>query len=299
MITSRSQFVLDRVSREKRNSSCRLVRCSHASRKIGEELLRYEAMTGLNGEQLTDLVARVHVVCEEKFVSRGRPVALGLFRSVAMVVCLLRKNVTQDFAGAVFGVSQSTVSRRWDLLRPIIGDALAAVRPTPREVAGRGTVLVDGTVCPTWDWRNIPDLYSSKVGFPGMNLQVAATLDGDLVAVGEIPVHGARHDAHAYAASGLAKVLADFPSVADLGYIGVDGIDTVPYKRLPGIDLDPSQIEFNTALSKMRAAVEHAIAHLKTWRMLSEEGGRYRAPISKYPSAVKAIVGLFFFAAYE
>ncbi|SHL54502.1 DDE superfamily endonuclease [Pseudonocardia thermophila] len=256
-------------------------------------------MTGLDDGQLTDLVARVHEVCGERFVSRGRPIALGLFRSVAMVVCLLRKNLTQDLAGAVFGVSQPTVSRRWDLLRPVIGDVLAAVRPTPSEVAGRGTVLVDGTVCPTWDWQEIPDLYSTKVGFPGMNLQVAATLDGDLVAVGEIPVHGARHDAHAFAASRLADVLRDFPSVADLGYVGVEDIGTVPYKRLPGIDLDPSQIEFNTDLSRMRAAVEHAIAHLKTWRMLSEEGGRYRAPISKYASVVKAIIGLFFFAAYE
>jgi hypothetical protein len=52
------------------------------------------------------------------FVSRGRPIALGLFRSVAMVVCLMRKNVTQEFAGAIFGASQSTVSRRWDLPRP-------------------------------------------------------------------------------------------------------------------------------------------------------------------------------------
>lgn len=256
-------------------------------------------MTGLDDGQLTDLVARVHVVCGDKFVSRGRPIALGLFRSVAMVVCLMRKNLTQDFAGAVFGVSQSTVSRRWDLLRPVIGEVLAALVPSPREVVGRGTVLVDGTVCPVWDWRNVGDLYSSKVGFPGMNLQVAATLDGDLVAVGQIPVHGARHDAHAYAASGLAEVLRNFPSVADLGYVGVEGIDTVPYKRLPGIDLDPAQIEFNTDLSRMRAAVEHAIAHLKTWRMLSEEGGRYRGPINKYASVVKAIVGLFFFAAYE
>ncbi|MFF1497341.1 transposase family protein [Streptomyces sp. NPDC058304] len=29
----------------------------------------------------------------------------------------MRKNLTQEVAGAVFGVSQSTVSRRWDLLR--------------------------------------------------------------------------------------------------------------------------------------------------------------------------------------
>ena len=87
--------------------------------------MRYEAMTGLTDEQLTDLAVRVHSVCADKFVSRGRPIAVGLFRSVAMVVCLMRKNVTQDFAGAVFGVSQPTVSRRWDLLRPVIGDVLS------------------------------------------------------------------------------------------------------------------------------------------------------------------------------
>ena len=68
-----------------------------------------------------------------------------LVPSVVMVVCLIRKNVTQDFAGAVFGVSQATVSRRWDLLRPVIGEVLAEVVPDPRQVVGRGTVLVDGT----------------------------------------------------------------------------------------------------------------------------------------------------------
>ena len=160
-------------------------------------------------------------------------------------------------------------------------------------------MLVDGTVCPTWDWRHVPDLFSAKAGYPGMNLQIAATLEGALVAVGPVPVHGARHDAHTYAASGLADILADHPTLADLGYVGVEGIDTVPYKRFPGTDLNTGQSAFNTALSKARAAVEHAIAHLKTWRMLSEEGGRYRAPLEKYPSMLKAVIGLFFFAAYE
>src|SRR4051794_8378374 len=107
-----------------------------------------------------------------------------------LVVCLMRKNVTQDFAGAVFGVSQATVSRRWDLLRPLIGDALAEGVPDPLEVVGRGTVLVDGTVCPTWDWRQVPDLFSAKAGYPGMNLQIAATLDGQLAAVGPVPYFG-------------------------------------------------------------------------------------------------------------
>jgi hypothetical protein len=52
-------------------------------------------------------------------------------------------------------------------------------------------------------------------------------------------------------------------------------------------------------LSKIRAAVEHAIAQLKTWRMLSEEGSRHRAALEKYLSMIKAVIGLFFFAAYE
>jgi hypothetical protein len=84
-----------------------------------------------------------------------------------------------------------------------------------------------------------------------MNLQIAATLDGAIVAVGPVPVHGARHDAYAYAASGLAEVLTDYPTLADLGYVGVDGIDTVPYKRFPGIDLTTGQVEFNTSLTSV------------------------------------------------
>lgn len=276
-----------------------LFRCQPDSEISTEEPLRYEAMTGLSNEQLTELVARVHAARGGGFTSRGRPYALSLFRSIVMVVCLMRTNITQVFAGAIFGVSQSTVSRRWDLLRPVIGQVLAEFVPGPAEVVGAGTVLVDGTVCPTWDWRHIPDLYSTKAGYPGMNLQIAATLDGHLAAVGLIPVHGARHDAHAFAACGLAAQLADISAAADLGYVGVEGIEIVPIKRLPGSDLTTTQAAFNTALSKIRAAVEHAIAHLKTWRMLSEEGGRYRAPIEKYESMLQAVIGLYFFAAYE
>ena len=37
---------------------------------------------------------------------------------------------------------------------------------------------LDGTACPTGDWSHEPDLYSANVGYPGMNLQIAPTLDG-------------------------------------------------------------------------------------------------------------------------
>ncbi len=268
-------------------------------RDIQEEPLRYEAITGLTGGQLTELTARAAAIIGDVTRPGGRPASIGLFRSVALVVALMRKNLTQDVAGAFFGVSQPTVSRRWDLLRPVIGQVLGPDVPDPRQIAGnKGTVLADGTVCPVWDWTAVPGLFSGKAGYAGMNIQIAATMAGDLAAIGPVPVPASRHDAHAWAASGLKNMLTGRDTVADLGYTGLDGITIVPYRTPPGGKLHDSQAAFNTSLSKIRAAVEHAIAHLKTWRILSEEGGRFRPPLSKYESTLKAVTGLYFFGQY-
>ena len=78
---------------------------------------------------------RVDAARGEGFASRGRPYALGLFGSVALVVCLMRRNITQAFAAAIFGVSQSTVSRRWDVLR-----AAAHSAPVGKPVPGRSSL---------------------------------------------------------------------------------------------------------------------------------------------------------------
>jgi DDE superfamily endonuclease len=265
-----------------------------------EEPLRYETLTGLRHGQLHTLAVRIWARAGDVTREGGRPAAIGLFGSVAMVVALMRKNLTQQAAGAIFGVSQATVSRRWDLLRPLIGRVLAGCVPAPQQIAGRaGTLLVDGTVCPVWDWAAIPGLFSGKAGYTGMNVQLAATVSGQVAAIGPVPVRGARHDAYAFATSGLRELIAGMDAAADLGYTGVDGIAIVPFRTPPGGQLGESQAAFNTALSKIRAAVERAVAHLKTWRMLSEEGGRFRPPLPKFQETLTAITGLFFFSNYS
>ena len=271
---------------------------SHTGISVGEPL-RYETLTGLTHGQLAELAARVAAVISEVARPGGRPAVTGLFRSVAMVTALMRKNITQEVAGDIFECSQPTVSRRWDLIRPVIGEVLAACVPAPAQIIGKkGTALVDGTIAPTWDWKAIPGLYSGKAGYPGMNIQIAAPFDGRLAAAGPTPVHGARHDAHAFAASGLKDLPAAHQTAADLGHTGVDGITIVPSRTPPGGTLHESQTAFNKNLSAIRAAIERAVAHLKTWRMLSEEGGRYRPPVSKYGEMLRAVTGLFFFGNY-
>ena len=123
-----------------------------------------------------------------------------------------------------------------------------------------------------------------------------------MAAIGPVPVHGARHDAYAFEAAGMKALLENSrhtdDTAADLGYIGVDGIGIVPFKRVGGRNLEDWQREFNADLSKIQSAVEHAVAKVKCWRMLSEEGGRYRCPIGKYESMLAAVTGLYFFAQY-
>jgi hypothetical protein len=257
-----------------------------------ERPLRLQVTTGLDSEQLTELVARIHQRLGGEYASRGRPFALGLFRSVAMVLALLRQNIVQQVAAEMFGVSQSTVSRRWDALREVIEAVLADFVLSPAEIAGTSTVLVDGTLVPTWDWRHRHDLFSGKHHDTGFNLQIAATLGGDLVAVGA-PVPGSRHDAYCWQAGGLAQRLAGMDRLADLGYVGVEML--TGHKKPPGGELTDNQKQVNTDLSGIRAAVERAIAHLKNWKILSS---RYRGPLDKFPSVVRTIVALAFFKSY-
>jgi hypothetical protein len=251
--------------------------------------VRVEDMTGLDREQLTELTGRIHAHLGG-WSSNGRPFALGLFRSVVCVVALLRENLTQSFAGAVFGVSQSTVSRRWDLLRPLIEPVLAEFTPAPAQIAGGSSVLVDGTLVATWDWRHRDDLYSAKHGDHGINLQIAGTWSGhQLVAVGD-PVPGARHDAHAWAASGLAERLTGLHVVGDLGYLGL-GL-TTGTRKPAGAELSEDRKQANRALNQYRARAEHIIAHLKNWKILSH---RYRGPLDKITEVIQAVVALHFF----
>lgn len=264
----------------------------------------YYPTTGLTFGQLAALTLLVHRdIGSLTRPEAKKPPAVGLLDSIAMVVMLMRRNVTQAFAAGIFGCSQPTVSRRWDLLRPVIGRVLRPYVPDPAQVIGRhGTPLADGTICPTWDWKAVPDLYSGKAKYTGMNVQISCNLSGDVAAIGPVPVPGARHDAHAFEASGLKEVMekslcADDPA-ADLGYIGVEGIGIVPFKKRKGSILEDWHKEFNADFSKARAAVEHAVAKVKTWRMLSREGGRYRCPIDKFESMLAAVSGLLFFALY-
>jgi DDE superfamily endonuclease len=101
--------------------------------------------------------------------------------------------------------------------------------------------------------------YSGKHRKHGMNLQVIADPDGDIV-WGSGPLPGAVHDLTAARIWGIVRALAASGLVVlgDKGYIGEDDI-RAPYR---GRNKPASQKEANRAHARLRAPGERANAQL-------------------------------------
>jgi len=182
------------------------------------------------------------------------------------------------------------VSRRWTTLLPVVEKVLATHVPDPVEVSKGRVVLVDGTLVTTWDWAGHgTSLWSGKHRDTGFNLQVAATLAGGLIAV-SAPAPGSWHDVRAWNGSGFPEAFTDRENIGDLGYLGTGML--TGRRKPPGRDRPESDKIFNQSISRLRAAVERAIAHLKDWKILAT---RFRGPLHRLPAIVKTITALVFY----
>jgi transposase len=206
----------------------------------------------------------------------------------------MRQNITQEVWAEIFDTSQPVISGIITKFTPLIEASTEEDRPTvgeAKEAAAREqTVLVDGFLAPAWSWRDTPELWSGKHKTTGFNGQVIANLRGDLLFVSE-PVTGHNHDMTALAETGTADIIAAACSgIGDKGYQGSDFI--TPFKKPQGAELLDWQKEFNAQVNKLRAPVERAIAHLKSWRILHTD---YRRPLRTYVMSYRAAVELYFF----
>lgn len=253
--------------------------------------MRYQSTTGLDHDQIQELVARIHQVLDPPDRPVGRPPALGLYRSVLLTLVLLRQNLAQTVAADWFGVSQPTVSRIFRRIAPLIGQVTCLhTPPLPEALQGR-VVLADGALIPTDDHASHRKAnYNAKHRQAGVTVQVLATTDGTLLAVTD-PVEGRTHDKTAYTLTGLADLLADTTVIADLGYQGTDTIR--PRRKRPGHKTHtPEDKTWNTSVSRIRWAVEHAIAHLKDWKILATG---YRARLTELPTIIRIVPTLEYY----
>jgi len=251
-------------------------------------------MSGLDSEQLDELEERIAVLLENPWDSgTGRPKELTLREAIIVSSGYARQNIIEDVWAEIFDTSQPTISRIITQITPLIDKATEQDRPSAGEAkaAVKGqTVLVDGFLAPCWSWRAAPGLWSGKHKTTGFNSQVISDLAGDVAFVSE-PVTGHNHDMTALSETETAEVIAAaFSGIGDKGYQGSGYI--TPIKKPQNRELLEWEKKFNADVSRLRAPVERAIAHIKSWRILHTD---YRRPLRTYLTSFRAAIGLYFF----
>jgi hypothetical protein len=184
-----------------------------------------------------------------------------------LVLAYLRKGETFADLAAGFEVGTSTAWRYVNETVALLAARAPKLRKAVRDArkAGHAYVIVDGTLIPIDRVAKDRPFYSGKHKKHGMNLQVIASPDGDLLWVsGALP--GSVHDKKAEWIWGVMAELeaAGLVTLADKGYQG-SAHAKVPYK---GKGKPESQKQANRAHAKLRGPGERANAQLKTWHIL-------------------------------
>jgi hypothetical protein len=189
-------------------------------------------------------------------------------RQALLVLAYLRKGETFADLAAGFEVSTATAWRYADETVRLLAARAPGLRGVLRAAgkAGHAYVVIDGTLIPVDRLAADRPFYSGKHKKHGMNLQVIAAPDGEILWVSG-PLPGAVHDLTAARIWGLVRELAAAGLIvlADKGYIGAGQHVLTPYR---GRNKPESQKAANRAHAKLRAPGERANAQLKTWRIL-------------------------------
>jgi DDE superfamily endonuclease/Helix-turn-helix of DDE superfamily endonuclease len=198
-------------------------------------------------------------------------------RQALLVLVHLRNGESFAALGAGFGVGTATA---WRYVHEAV--ALLAARAPKLDTAlgaatraGHAFVVIDGTLIPIDRVAADRPFYSGKHRKHGMNLQVIASPQGEILWVsGALP--GAVHDLTAARIWGIVRRLAAAGLIvlADKGYIGAGEPVITPYR---GRNKPLSQKAANRAHAQLRAPAERANAQLKTWHILRKLRCPWRA----------------------
>jgi hypothetical protein len=286
-----------------------------------------KALTGIEAVQFWALIQQLTEYMEALPVSAGRPCDLPLAIRVAIVLTYLRLHIPQATVAALFGATQSDVSRDLRRLLPLIQPVLPcpqvwevqeASAPVTEhehlalEQLADGRVLVDATeqrVARPSQRADQKAYYSGKKKQFTLKTQIVADSAHYIHAMSEA-VPGAEHDkALSDRLHTLDRLPTECEAAADKGYQGlaaqvpyVPVRDTVsgataivprltvytPIKKPKGGVLTEEQMTFNRVLSAVRIRVEHCIGWVKNWAILTT---RFRCAHSLYTSIMCTICG--------
>lgn len=258
-----------------------------------EEPLRYHRTFGLNVEQLDELEKRIEDILPQPWdKGTGRPKSLSLREAIMVTLLYKRQNMIEEVIADIFGVSQAAVSGIITEFTPLIARATEEFVPDVEEAkqVTRGRlVLVDGTLWPCWSWESAHELWAGKYKTTGHGSLIIGDEFGNIIFVSD-PAPGCDHDMKKL--KGEVKEILDLAGsvIADKGFQGSGYV--TPAKKPKHRELYMREHEYNNQISSIRAPIERAVAHLKTWKILFTD---YRRPLHTFLDSFRAAIGLYFF----
>ena len=203
-----------------------------------------------------------------------------------------RQNIIEEVIADLFGVSQGTVSEIITELTPLIAQATEEFRPDAEDAKQmtRGRLaLVDGTLWPCWSWERAPEMWAGKYKTTGHGSLIIGDEFGNIIFVSD-PAPGYDHDMKKR--EGEVKNILDLAGsvIADKRFQGSGYV--TPAKKPQHRELYTREHEYNSQVSSIRAPIERAVAHLKTWKILFTD---YRRPLNTFLDSFRAAIGLYFF----
>ena len=264
----------------------------------------------------------------KRAVGGGRKCDLSLVIRVGIVLSYLRLNIAQEAIAALYGATQSDVSRQLRQILPL----LKVILPTPElwlqieegtplneeellelKQLSDDVVLVDATEQrvnrpETNDQRQT--YYSGKKKQFTIKTQIVTDGEHHIVAI-TISIPGATSDKKlADMVASVDRLPDDCQGKADKGYQGLHkqiatksvlneetgDIEEVPrltfetpHKKPKGGELSEEQLQFNQELGSVRVRVEHCIGWAKNWAILAN---RFRCSLDIYNSILQVVCGL-------
>jgi len=255
--------------------------------------LRYHRTFGLDIEQLDALEKCIEEILPEPWnKATGRPKSLSLREAIMVALLYKRQNIIEEVIADLFGISQGVVSGIIRDFDPLITQATEKFVPNAEEAKEmtRGRLaLVDGTLWPCWSWKIAPELWAGKYKTTGYGSLIISDEFGNIIFVSG-PAPGCDHDMKKL--EGTVKEILDLAGsvIADKGFQGSGYV--TPAKKPKDRDLYMREHEYNNQISSIRAPIERAVAHLKTWKTLFTD---YRRPLGTYRDSWRAAIGLYFF----
>ncbi|WP_017611029.1 IS5/IS1182 family transposase [Nocardiopsis xinjiangensis] len=230
-------------------------------------MLFYRACLPLSRRTL-NLAARTIAAHRKATGTRWR--RLDPAQQALLVLVHLHKGEPFTTLAAGFGVSTTTawryVREAVRLLAGLAPSLEAALRRARRK--GWTLVIVDGTLIACDRVAADRPFYSGKHKRHGMNIQVVAAPDGELLWVSGCLL-GSVHDVRAARVFNIAERIAaaGLFGLGDKGYVGLSPVVICPFK---GRGKPEWQKEANRVHARLRGPGERANSQLKSWDILKQ-----------------------------